>query len=61
MDCIDKTWIDKTWINKTWIDKTCIFDQIRRKHDIGAVYMTPERLSRRSEFTLVPSHGSTFT
>ena len=28
--------------------------------DLGAVYMTPGRLSRRSEFTLVPSHGSTF-
>ena len=27
---------------------------------LGGVYMTPGRLSRRSEFTLVPSHGSTF-
>ena len=28
--------------------------------DLGAVYMTPGRLSRRSELTPVPSHGSTF-
>ena len=27
---------------------------------LGAVYMTPWRLSRRDEFTPVPSHGSTF-
>ena len=26
----------------------------------GGVYMTPGRLSRQSEFTQVPSHGSTF-
>jgi len=28
--------------------------------NLGALYMTPGRLSRRSEFTPVPSHGSTF-
>ena len=28
--------------------------------DLGGVYMTPWRLSRRGEFTPVPSHGSTF-
>ena len=27
---------------------------------LGGVYMTPGRLSRRDEFTPVPSHGSTF-
>ena len=27
---------------------------------LGGVYMTPGRLSRRSEFTLVPFHGSSF-
>ena len=27
---------------------------------LGTVYMTPGRLSRPSEFTPVPSHGSTF-
>ena len=27
---------------------------------LGGVYMTPGRLSRRGEFTPVPSHGSTF-
>ena len=27
---------------------------------LGDVYMTPGRLSRRGEFTPVPSHGSTF-
>ena len=26
----------------------------------GGVYMTPGRISRRDEFTPVPSHGSTF-
>ena len=33
-------------------------DSLRR--DLGGVYMTPGRLSRRDEFTPVPSHGSTF-
>ena len=28
--------------------------------ELGGVYMTPGRLSRRDEFTPVPSHGSTF-
>ena len=28
--------------------------------DLGGVYMTPGRLSPRSEFTPVPSHGSIF-
>ena len=28
--------------------------------DLEGVYMTPGRLSRRGEFTPVPSHGSTF-
>ena len=27
---------------------------------LGGVYMTPGRLSRRDEFTPVPSHGSIF-
>ena len=27
---------------------------------LGGVYMTPGRLSRRDEFTPIPSHGSTF-
>ena len=27
---------------------------------LGGVYMTPERLLRRGEFTPVPSHSSTF-
>ena len=30
------------------------------KQSLGGVYMTPGRLSRRDEFTPVPSHGSTF-
>ena len=29
-------------------------------YDKGGVYLTPGRLSPRSEFTPVPSHGSTF-
>ena len=29
-------------------------------YNLGGVYMTPGRLSRRGEFTPVPSHGSTF-
>ena len=28
--------------------------------DLGGVYLTPGRLSPRSEFTPVPSHGSIF-
>ena len=34
----------------------CIDNQIF----LGGVYMTPGRLSRRREITLVPSHGSIF-
>ena len=29
-------------------------------YNLGGVYMTPGRLLPRSEFTPVPSHGSTF-
>ena len=28
--------------------------------NLGGVYMTPGQLSRQDEFTLVPSHSSTF-
>ena len=31
-----------------------------RDTDLGGVYMIPGRLSPRSEFTPVPSHGSIF-
>ena len=36
------------------IEETCTL------RNLGGVYMTPGRLSRRDEFTPVPSHGSTF-
>ena len=32
----------------------------KNNYFLGGVYMTPGRLSRRDEFTPVPSHGSTF-
>ena len=32
----------------------------RFRSSLGGVYMTPGRLSLRSEFTPVPSHGSRF-
>ena len=35
-------------------------EDVTRPYDLGGVYMTPGRLSRRDEFTPVPSHGSTF-
>ena len=31
-----------------------------KPQNLAGVYMTPGRLSRRDEFTPVPSHGSTF-
>ena len=40
------------WISSTLIVQILPF--------LGGVYMTPGRLSRRHEFTPVPSHGSTF-
>ena len=35
-------------------------DMIPHKPHLGGVYWTPGRLSRRGEFTPVPSHSSTF-
>ena len=39
------------------VETTC---PLVRLDNLGGVYMTPGRLSRRDEFTPVPSHGSTF-
>ena len=42
--------------------ETMMESAFKSQHDLllGGVYMTPGRLSRRDEFTPVPSHGSTF-
>ena len=40
--------------------KVSIYLDATNEHLLGGVYMTPGRLSRRDEFTPVPSHGSTF-
>ena len=41
-------------------DDNCDARESLLGRDLGGVYMTPGRLSRRGEFSPVPSHGSTF-
>ena len=49
------------WCGNSW-NKTFYSQRFWIGYNIewGAVYMTPGQLSHRSEFTPVPSHGSTF-